>query len=128
MLSLKARILQVKSIPKGEKVGYNGTVETLQPTRVATLGIGYGDGLPRSFSDGGYARLASLHAPFYGRISMDFSMIDVSMIPDTLAHEGAWVDLMAPDTPTIHSQAHKGQTIPHEWLTRLGARLERIFV
>ena len=80
VLSLKSRIVYVKTVPKGQEISYGGTFTTIRDTRVATICLGYGDGYPRSLSNIGYVLVKGQRAPILGRVCMDQFMIDVTDI------------------------------------------------
>ncbi|MDE7183172.1 MAG: alanine racemase [Lachnospiraceae bacterium] len=80
MLSLKSRVVYVKTVPAGQEISYGGTFTTKRDTRVATICIGYGDGYPRSLSNLGHVLIKGKRAPIVGRICMDQFMIDVTDI------------------------------------------------
>jgi alanine racemase len=124
--SLKARILQVRSVRKGETVGYGATWTASRDSLVAVAGAGYRDGIPRSLSsdpDRGPARL-SLHGhpcPLIGRVSMDMLAVDVSGVPFAFARRGQEVEVFGTEVP-IDTVATAAGTISYEVLTRIGDR------
>lgn len=80
VLSLKSRIVYIKTVPKGQEISYGGTFTTIRDTRVATICLGYGDGYPRSLSNIGHVLVKGQRAPILGRVCMDQFMIDVTDI------------------------------------------------
>ncbi len=80
MLSLKSRVVYVKTVPSGQEISYGGTYTTTRDTRVATVCIGYGDGYPRSLSNQGCVLIKGQRAPILGRVCMDQFMVDVTDI------------------------------------------------
>lgn len=139
VVHLQGKILQVRSVDRGETVGYGASHRLTRPRVVATVGVGYADGFLRSSSDRGSAVLGGVPAPIVGRVSMDLITIDVSDAPDDLARPGAMVDLIGRD-PSANGQATNGavrtledvaaaaNTIPYEILTALGQRYERRYL
>ena len=126
VMTLKARVTLVRTLPAGHGVSYGRTFITTRPTRVATLGIGYGDGYPRHLSgQGAEVMIRGQRAPVLGRITMDQSMIDVTDIP--AATEGDEVEVFGPNIP-VEEIASLSGTIAWEILTRLTARVTRIHV
>ena len=124
VMTLKARVTLVRTLPAGHGVSYGRTFITTRPTRVATLGIGYGDGYPRHLSNHGAEVMIHGHrAPVLGRITMDQTMIDVTDIPS--ATEGDEVEMFGPNIPVAEIAAKSG-TIAWEILTRITARVTRI--
>lgn len=79
VLSLKSRVAQVKTLPKGAKVSYGCTYETTKETKIAVMAAGYADAYPRTVSNkGAYAVINGKRCPQIGRICMDMCMFDVS--------------------------------------------------
>ena len=81
-LSLYSHIVYIKTLPKGCRISYGGTFETIRETKVATIPVGYGDGYPRGLSGCGYVLIRGRKAPILGRVCMDQFMVDVTDIPD----------------------------------------------
>ena len=82
--TLKAPILRVQNVPAGTAVGYGGRYRTARAARLASVAIGYGSGLPVSFSDGGKVHIGGHVAPVVGGVSMGLITADVSRIPEPL--------------------------------------------
>jgi alanine racemase len=82
VLSLRARLLNVRSVPSGASVGYNASWVAQQPSRVAVLAAGYGDGIHRSLGNRGSVAIRGHIAPIIGIVSMDVVMLDVTDVPD----------------------------------------------
>lgn len=82
VMSLTSKIAQIKTIRSGETVGYGRTFVASRDTVVATVPIGYHDGLPRSLSNTGHLLVGGQRAPIIGRVSMDWTTIDVTEIPE----------------------------------------------
>ncbi|MFM8748189.1 MAG: alanine racemase, partial [Aestuariivirga sp.] len=129
---LEARILQVKTITPGETVGYGGSWQAQRETRVAILGAGYRDGVPRALSSrlpgGGPAQVAvaGRRCPVIGRVSMDVMAIDVTDLPVESAAVGGRAELFGRHI-TIDEAAAWAGTISYELLTRLGSRYARLY-
>ncbi|MEL7109415.1 MAG: alanine racemase [Pseudomonadota bacterium] len=124
-MTLSAPILQVSEVEAGETVGYNATWRAEARTLVATLAIGYGDGLPRAASNKGFATLGEHRCPILGRVSMDLITIDVTNASD-LARPGVYAQLIGPDAP-LEEQAALAGTIGYELTTGLTPRVKRIY-
>ncbi len=129
---LAARILAVRDLSTGETVGYDGVFMAQRPTRVATIGVGYADGLPISATAApgkvaGEAVVGGLRCPFVGRVSMDYIVLDVTDAPREAAQRGAWVELLG-ETIDVDELASRARTIGYEALTRLGRRYARRYV
>jgi alanine racemase len=128
VVSLQARILQVREVAAGERVGYGGEWSAPRTSRLATLSIGYADGLPRSGTaigrSGIEAVIARRRCPFVGRLSMDLSIVDVTHLPDGAVQRGDLAEILG-DTIGIDELGRKSGTIGYEILTRLGQRYAR---
>ena len=82
VLSLHSQIAHIKRVPKGESLGYNRTFETERDSVIATIPIGYHDGYRRGLSNKSRVIINGTFAPVVGRISMDWTILDVSDVPD----------------------------------------------
>jgi alanine racemase len=90
LLTLKTRIMQLKRVRSGTSVGYGGAYTTERPSLIATLPIGYADGLNRLLSSQGSALVRGERVPIVGRISMDLSVIDVTSVPGVSPRRGCF--------------------------------------
>ena len=131
-VTVKARILAIADVAKGETVGYSASWRALKPSRIATVAAGYADGVPRSASatndrSGGYVSIAAKHAPIVGRVSMDLITVDVTDLEAGTVRPGDFATLIGPDLP-IEDAGHTAGTIGYEILTRLGTRFERLYL
>jgi alanine racemase len=126
VFAMKATISQLKSLKPGETVGYNRQGRILQPTKIATVGIGYADGLLRLAGNGRHQVLVRGQlAPTVGNICMDMCMVDVSKISDV--QEGDEVIIFGKQ-PTVQDLADVYQTIPYEVFTNISSRVKRVYV
>ena len=90
VMTVKALITQIKDVPDGFSVSYLRSGRTNRPSRIATLPLGYGDGLPRLWGAGkGYVLIRGKRAPIIGNICMDQFMIDVTDLPDVSVYDEA---------------------------------------
>jgi alanine racemase len=122
VLRLSAMVLSVRTVPTGASVGYNGAWTAGRDSRIATVGAGYADGLPRALSNAGRASFDGRPVPLVGRVSMDLTTFDVTDHP--AVRPGAWLELIGPDLPPDEVAACAG-TSAYEILTSLGPRYER---
>lgn len=126
VLSLKATIAIVKNIKSGDSVSYGRQFIAEHNMKVATVTIGYADGIPRNISNGNaYVLVNGIEAPVIGRVCMDQLMIDVSNIDEI--NEGDVVTLIGNDnykTVSAEELAEAAGTITNELLTRLSKRLQ----
>jgi alanine racemase len=121
-----AKILQIRTIPAQQPVGYDATFIAPHPMTVATLGIGYADGLNRALSNKGAVYFAGVICPIIGRVSMDLMVIDVSQVPESFLNLGLWVEIMG-DYMRPDDLARTANTISREILAHLGPRMHRIY-
>ena len=130
VLSLKARITSIRMLYAGEAAGYGLAFTAEQDMRIATIAIGYADGLPRELSNGkGGVLIDGCRAPIIGRICMDQTIVDVSHIPHIRPGDIAVIiGKSGTQEITADALAQQCATISNETLTRLGARLERFML
>lgn len=122
---LRARVVAVRALRAGESVSYGATWTATRPTRVATLAIGYADGLPRSLSNRGFAELGGRVTPLVGRVTMDMTMVAV---PDGVPVAPGDAVTLWGGRVSLASQALAAGTITYELLTTLGPRIDRRYV
>ncbi len=130
VVSLQSRIMQVKTIEAGAKVGYGATFTAKRATRIATIATGYADGYFRalgSSSGDGVAVMIDGHtAPIIGRVSMDMITVDVTDLPPDVPKRGSFAELIGKSI-TVGDLARAAGTIGYEVLTRLGYRYHRTY-
>lgn len=126
VVSLGARVIQLRTVPAGSGVGYGHSFRTDGPTRIATIGVGYADGLPRSLGNRGAAWFNGQRLPIVGRVSMDSITLDVTVLADGELAPGDWVELIGP-TQSLDMLARDAGTISYEILTSLGTRYHRSY-
>ncbi|NBX74023.1 MAG: alanine racemase [Alphaproteobacteria bacterium] len=126
-VSFYAPILQVAEMAAGESVGYNATFKAPHAMRVATLAVGYADGLRRHLSNTGKLFVAGVACPVVGRISMDLTVIDVSAVPAESVCIGQWAEVFGPHQP-LFDVANDARTNCYELLTSLTNRVELVYV
>jgi alanine racemase len=122
--TFEAPILQIRDVPPGDSVGYDGIWTAPTPTRVATIAAGYADGVLRAQSPGGYGWLDGGRWPLLGRVSMDLIALDVTGC--AAARPGAMVQLLGADA-LVDDVARAADTIAYELLTRLSPRARRLY-
>lgn len=131
VVDLKARIIQIRNVERGESVGYGGTWIARRPTRLAIVAAGYADGYFRAAGSsdgtrGAEAVVAGARCPVAGRISMDLIAIDITDLPPKAARRGHFVTLIG-EGITVDELAHHFGTIGYEVLTSLGRRYARVY-
>ncbi len=127
VVTLEVQVLQVRAVaPDGGTVGY-GASATASPGQVlATVGLGYADGLHRALSNRGRLYFNGAAAPMVGRVSMDSVMVDVSHLTREPA-PGDWAEVIGPNQ-SADALADMAGTIGYEVLTSLGARYARTYL
>ena len=122
--TLKSVISQIRSISAGESVGYGRRFIAVKPTKIATIPIGYADGISRGWGNGlGFVMVKNTKAYIVGSICMDMLMVDVTEIE---CSEGDQVIIFG-ECPTVSFIAEKLNTIPYEILTSVSQRVKRVF-
>lgn len=121
--SLHARVVALRRLGPGDTVSYDAEAIVEKATTVATLAIGYADGLPRSLGNRGMAAIHGGLAPILGRVTMDMVMIDVRDLPVQL---GDVATLFGGALP-LDDQAAVAGTNSYEMLTRVGPRVPRLY-
>jgi alanine racemase len=131
VIELQARIAQVRTVPRGETVGYNAGWTAKRTTRIAVVAVGYADGYLRAASasdlaPGADAIVAGKRCPLAGRVSMDLLAIDITDLPDNAARRTDLVTLIGAEM-TVDDVAKAAGTIGYEVLTSLGRRYHRVY-
>jgi alanine racemase len=126
-MSLKAKIIHLKEVPAGFKVSYGITHETRQATTIATIPIGYADGLNRLLSSRGQMLVHGQRAPIIGRVCMDLTMLDVGHIDSVqMGDEVVIFGQQDNDSITVDEIASTLNTINYEIVSTITARVQRI--
>jgi len=129
VLSLFTQIAHLKKVPKGETLGYSRTFKTSRDSLIATIPIGYEDGLPRVLSNKGRVLINGLFAPIVGRISMDWTIVDVTDIPNVkLEDEVVIIGDKNGLRITTEELAQKSGTISYEITCGINRRVAREYV
>jgi alanine racemase len=131
VVDLKARIIQIRNVERGDTVGYGGTWTARRPTRLAVVAAGYADGYFRAASAtdgtrGAEVIVAGKRCPIAGRVSMDLIGVDITDLPPNAARRGHMVTLIG-EGITVDELAHHFGTIGYEVLTSLGRRFARVY-
>ncbi|WP_375210219.1 alanine racemase [Hyphomonas jannaschiana] len=124
-LTLDAEILSVFPVKAGDRVGYGATFTAPQDMLLATVGLGYADGVLRSASNCFIGWLDGVPCPVTGRVSMDLITIDVSKAQPS-AKAGMRVEFLGANAK-LEDQAARANTLGYELLTGLGTRVERLY-
>ena len=124
---MTGRILQLRRVDSGGSVGYGASFRIGRETTLATVALGYADGLMRALSNSGFGAIAGHRAPIAGRVSMDLVTLDVTGVPASDLAVGADVEFFG-DTISLEAAAEKAGTANYELLTSLGPRVPRQYV
>ncbi|MDA8113049.1 MAG: alanine racemase [Nitrospiraceae bacterium] len=130
VLTVEARLLSLRNLPKGHSVSYGRTEVLSRDSRLGILGVGYADGLPRALSGRGWGVIDGRKVPFAGRVCMDMVEVDLTDLPRPV-EIGEWVSIIDPresESMTVDQIARWTGTIPYEVLCLLGHRADRRFV
>lgn len=129
VLSLRSKVILVKSLPAGTPISYGGTFITKRRSIIATVPVGYADGYDRRLSNCGEVLINGKRAPVVGRVCMDTIMVDVTEIPDVREDtEVVLIGSQGDERITAEDIAQKIGSIPYEVLTSIGQRVKRIYL
>lgn len=127
VIEILAPIIQIRSLKIGENTGYGCSWKAKRESHIATLSLGYADGISRHISNKGYGMLGGYKLPIIGRISMDTLTLDITDLPDNLKKIGQKVEILGKNI-TIDHMASWADTIAYEILTSLGHRYQRNYI
>jgi alanine racemase len=131
VVDLKSRIVQIRSVQKGDTVGYGCAWTAAEAAQIAVVSVGYADGYVRAAGGveghpGAQVMIAGRRCRVVGRISMDLTTVDITALPEHAARRGDPVTLIGGDI-TVDDLAASTGTIGYEVLTNLGARYHRVW-
>jgi alanine racemase len=129
VLSWRTRIIEVKDIPAGSKVGYGGSFTASSPMRLAVLAAGYADGVPHRLSNSGKVIAGGRFAPIVGTVSMDLTTIDITQSPQL--QPGDAVTLLGREggvSLDAQQMARTAGTISYNVLCGISARVKRFYI
>ena len=128
ILSLRTTIVQLRTIPRGGTVSYNGTFAAQRPTRIAVLPIGYADGYSRRLSHRGSVLIQGRRAPIVGLVCMDMIMVDVTdLAPVRVGEIVTLIGQQGGESIWADEVAGWIGTIPYEILCGIGSRVPRLY-
>jgi Alr-MurF fusion protein len=123
--TLKATISQIRYVPKTESIGYSRRGKLERDSIIATISIGYADGLLRGAGNGRFSvGIHGQRAPIIGGVCMDMTMIDITDIPNVI--EGDEAEIFGEQIP-VQELANALQTIPYEVFTGISERVKRVY-
>ncbi len=127
-LRLRTAISQIADLSAGSSVSYGRTFVAARDMRVATLPIGYADGLPRLVSGRGHALVRGRRVAIVGRVCMDMTMVDVTPVPEVCrGDEAVLIGRQGAEQITADEVADLAGTISYEILCRIGPRVPRVY-
>ncbi|RKU26588.1 alanine racemase [Candidatus Poribacteria bacterium] len=127
-LCWKTHVSWVSMIDSGEGISYGLTHKVKQPTRIAAIQVGYGDGYPRSLSNKGEVLINGIRRPILGRICMDITVVGLETTDHVeIGDEVILIGKQGDAEITVDEIAKKTETIPYEILTQIGKRVKRIY-
>jgi alanine racemase len=128
VMSLRTRIMLLKTVPAGNPLGYGGTFVTARESRIATLPIGYEDGLSRDLSNRGKVIVRGELAPIVGRVSMDLTLVDVTDVSGAaVGDEVVIIGSQGPSLITAEEIAARCGTISYDVTCRISDRVPRVY-
>jgi alanine racemase len=128
-MTLKSRVARVCTLPAGSSISYGCTYTTREPTRVALVPVGYGDGYHRLISSRGQVLIRGQRAPIVGRVCMDQFVVKVSHIPDVQQHdEVVLLGRQGGDEISAEEVATWAETINYEVTTSILPRVTRVYL
>jgi len=131
VLALRSQVVFLKDVPRGTPVGYGSTWRAPRATRIATIPMGYDDGIPWHLVGPAEVLVRGRRAPLVGRVSMDYTTVDVGHVPDVRV--GDVVTVIGRDGRggrgeiRLEDWARLAQTIPYEIACSIGKRVRRVF-
>ncbi len=129
VMSMKTRVVQVKTLQAGESISYGCTYTTEKETIVATLCAGYADGVTRVLSNNGEVLIRGKRAKIIGRVCMDQFMVDVTDIPYVEAGDTATIfGTDGDETISVDEIAKKANTINYEIICNINSRVTRVYM
>jgi alanine racemase len=131
VMRLSARVTHLKTVEAGTPISYGAQWRAPRPARIATLGVGYGDGYPRLGSGRAAVRIGGEERPVVGTICMDMCMVDLGPPDRRLAQTvevGDTATLFGPGGPTAYDVAEWAETIPYEICCGVSPRVPRRYV
>jgi alanine racemase len=129
VMSLRARVINLRSVPAGVSVGYDGSWTAKKPSRVGVIAAGYGDGIHRSLGNRGSVAIRGHMAPIIGIVSMDVVMLDVTDVPDVAIGDIATIygtdgDKVYPANVVARSIG----TVTSDLISGVGRRVKRFYL
>ncbi|MBH8592146.1 alanine racemase [Paenactinomyces guangxiensis] len=127
-MTLKSRVIFLKSVDKGVSIGYGRSFITRRKSQIATISVGFAYGYSRSLSNQGYVLIREAYAPIVGMISMHHIMVDVTDIPNiTVWDEVVLFGRMGNKRISVNTLSDLAKTINTEILCSIGSKVPRVY-
>ncbi len=123
-MTLRSPVVNVRKIKKGERVGYDGRAIAKKNMKIATIYLGYADGLPVAIQDGTEVMINDQIAKVFGRVSMDLATVDVTNLID--CSEGDWCNFFSPKLP-VSKIAKNNDLISYYFMTSIKSRVKKVY-
>ena len=123
-MTLRSPIINLREIKKGEKVGYDGRAIAEKDMKIASIYLGYADGLPVTVKDGTAVMINDQIASVFGKVSMDLTTIDVTSIFN--CNVGDWCEFFSPKLP-ISNIAKSNELITYYFMTNIKSRVKKVY-
>tara|TARA_Y100000591_G_scaffold62598_2_gene51205 strand:+ start:3912 stop:4973 length:1062 start_codon:yes stop_codon:yes gene_type:complete len=123
-MTLRSPIINLREIKKGEKVGYDGRAIAEKDMKIASIYLGYADGLPVTIKDGTAVMINDQIASVFGKVSMDLTTIDVTSIFN--CNVGDWCEFFSPKLP-ISNIAKSNELITYYFMTNIKSRVKKVY-
>lgn len=128
-MRIRTEVTTIRDLPPGAPVGYSGAFVTKAPSRIATVPLGYGDGLMRAASNRGEMLVRGMRCPIVGNVSMDLTSLDVTHLPACeVGDEVVLIGAQGEQRLTAEDLAAASGTIAYEVLTNISPRVPRFYV
>ncbi|MFK4259365.1 alanine racemase [Agrobacterium tumefaciens] len=127
VLHLQTRIIQVRQIECGDAIGYCHSYQANGTMRIATVAIGYADGVPRSLGNRGHMFIHDVPVPIVGAVSMDLTTIDVTALPEEWTLRGTPVDVICPQQ-SLETLASQAGMLNDELAIAIGSRCRKVYL
>lgn len=126
-LEFKTKVVYLKKVPAGTPLSYGSTYRTKKATVIATLPVGYADGLPRALSNKGSVLIAGKRYPIVGRICMDLTLVDIGNTNVKIGDEVVLIGKQGRQEISVDEIAAQADTINYEIVCGIGKRVPRIY-
>ena len=123
-MTLRSPIVNIRKIYEGDRVGYDGRAEAKKNMLLATVYLGYADGLPLAIKDGTEVKINNKIAKVFGRVSMDLTTVDVTNIED--CNIGDWCEFFSSELP-VSNIAKSNDLISYYFMTSIKSRVKKIY-